>query len=455
MSPYPLAPSPAPPPTSPGEGERLLGNLAAAALRRDRARRWLGILSAYFSTQTVLQLLGFATGVLLIRSMPVREFALYTLAFSVVTFFNFITDLGSTTSLLHFYHRAAREGEPFEPYLAAVLSLRRAAFLLGASAVVIAFPYAAAAQGYGGWQIALVTVGIVAGVWFQIQTSIRLLTLRLHDRYARSYRAEVGGTALRLLLAGGMVATRQLAAWIGVAATAVSSGLSAALARPEAPPKAPDAPAVDLSPYRRRVVRFLLPTLPSALYFAVQGPLLVWLSATFGSTRTIAEVGALGRLGLAVGMFSSLIGIVFLPRLARIVDERHYLVRFLQFGALLLAVAGGLLAFAALFPRALLFVLGAHYSGLNSELLLVIGGAGLSLLDGYLVSVNIARSWTRWQTGFLIVQVATQAGLIALFPLTSTYNVLRFNFLSAGLACGLQTVICTLGFTRPHWVRWS
>jgi hypothetical protein len=229
--------------------------------------------------------------------------------------------------------------------------------------------------------------------------------------------------------------------------------LSAVLARSEAPPGAPS--TVDLSPYRRRVVRFLLPTLPSALYFAVQGPLLVWLSATFGSTRTIAEVGALGRLGLAVGMFSSLVGVVFLPRLARIVDERHYLARFLQFGALLVAVAGGLLAFAALFPRALLFVLGAHYSGLDSELLLVIGGAGLSLLDGYLVSVNIARSWTRWQTGFLIVQVATQAGLIALFPLTSTYNVLRFNFLSAGLACGLQTVICTLGFTRPHWVRWS
>lgn len=429
----------------------------ARAVLRDRARRWIGILSAYFTAQTLTQLLGIAAGLLLIRFMPVREFALYTLAFSVVSFFNFLTDLGSTTSLLHFYHRAAGEGTAFEPYFAAVLSLRRAAFLLGAAAVVIAFPYAAAAKGFGWWQIALVTAGILINVWFQIQASIRVLALRLHNRYAQSYRADVGGTVLRLLLAGLMVVTQQLAAWVGVAATAASTGLSALIARPAAPiaPTIAGGPAAGLAPYRRKVVRYLLPTLPSALYFSVQGPLIIWLSATFSSTRTIAEVGALGRLGLVVGMFTSLIGVVFLPRLARIVDERQYFMRFLQFGALLLAVAVSLLLFAVLLPKVFLFILGAHYAGLDSELLLVIGGAGLSLLDGYLVSVNIARSWTRWQTAFLIAQVATQAGLIALFPLTSTYNVLRFNFLSAGVAFGLQTIICTLGFTRPHWVRWN
>ena len=429
--------------------------LDARAVLRDRARRWIGILSAYFTAQTLTQLLGIVAGLLLIRNMPVQEFALYTLAFSVMTFFNFLTDLGSTTSLLHFYHRAAGEGTSFEPYFAAVLSLRRAAFLLGAAAVVIAFPYAAAAKGFAWGQIALVTAGILINVWFQIQASIRVLALRLHNRYGQSYRADVGGTVLRLLLAGLMVVTRQLAAWVGVAITAASTGLSAMLSRSPAPALAPVSEPVGLAPYRRKVLRYLLPTLPSALYFSVQGPLIIWLSATFSSTRTIAEVGALGRLGMVVGMFTTLIGVVFLPRLARIVDERRYFLRFLQFGALLLAVAVSLLLFAVLLPKVFLFILGAHYAGLDSELLLVIGGAGLSLLDAYLVSVNIARSWTRWQTGFLIVQVATQAGLIALFPLTSTYNVLRFNFLSAGVAFGLQTVICILGFTRPHWVRWS
>jgi len=438
-----------------GEAQSLTTIEERRRLHKDRLRRWIGIFSAYFTAQTLTQLLGIAAGLLFIRYMPVQEFSLYTLAFSVITFFTFLTDLGSTGSLLHFYQRAAAEGAPFEPYFAAVLTLRRAAFLLGAAAVVIVFPFVATAKGFSWGSTALVTAGILVHVWFQIQTSIRLLVLRLRDCYARSYRAEVAGSGLRLLLAGCMVIAKQLAAWIGVAATAAGSALSARLARAEARSDAPAAvPAEGLGPYRRQILRYLLPTLPSALYFSIQGPLVVWLSATFGSTRTIAEVGALGRLGMVVGLFSGLIGVVFLPRLARIVDERKYFERFLQFGALLLAVGLSLLTFSILLPRAFLFLLGAHYAGLDRELILVIGGAGLSLLDGYLVSVNLARSWTKWQSLVLVIQVTIQAGLIALFPLSSTFNVLRFNFLSAGVAFCLQAVVSALGFTQPRWVRW-
>ena len=39
-------------------------------------RRWIGILSAYFTTQTLTQLLGIAAGLLLINVLPVAEFAL-------------------------------------------------------------------------------------------------------------------------------------------------------------------------------------------------------------------------------------------------------------------------------------------------------------------------------------------------------------------------------------------
>ena len=72
--------------------------------------------------------------------------------------------------------------------------------------------------------------------------------------------------------------------------------------------------------------------------------MIVWLAATFGGTRDIAEVGALSRLGLLVGIFSSLTGVVFLPRLAHVTDDRLYRARVLQFGALYLTIAGALMA---------------------------------------------------------------------------------------------------------------
>lgn len=423
-----------------------------------RLRRWAGIFSAYFTAQGLVQVAGLAAGLLLVRYMPVREFALYTLALSVITFFIFLSDLGSTSSLVHFYHRThqePREGEDFASYLTAVLSLRRLGFLLGAAAVVVAFPRAALAEGYGTTEIVLSLIAVLATVWFQIDAALRVLSLRLADRYGVSYRAEVAGAVLRLLLTTGMVVGALLHAWIGVVASALGTAATALLAgRGGTPRPAVKAGGADLRPFRRRVLRYLLPTLPSALYFSIQGPLTIWLAATFGAARNIAEVGALTRLGMIVGLFSGLSSVVFLPRLARITDARHYLLRCLQFGGVLLALALALSTGAALFPGALLSVLGESYSGLHRELVLVVAGSGLTLLGGYVVSVNLARSWNRWQTVAVLVLFLSQVALTALLPLETTSGILLFNLGTAAMGLALQIAIAWTGFVRPEWVSW-
>lgn len=418
-----------------------------------RLRRWAGILVAFFTAQGLVQLVGLVSGLLLVRALPVRELALYTLAMSVVTFFTFLSDLGSTGSLVHFFHRAARDGEAFPSYLAAVLSLRRLGFLLGAVAVAVVFPRIAAAKGYGLREIAPVLAVILCTAWFQIGSAVRLLALRLGDRYGLSYQAEVAGSALRLLLILGMVAASQLRAWIGLLASALGTAATALLASRTGAPRT--TAETDLRPYRRRVLRYLLPTLPSALYFAIQSPLVVWLAATFGDTRNIAEVGALTRLGMAVGLFSTLTGVVFLPRLARITDDRLYRARYLQFGAALCAIAAALFLAAASMPRLFLMLLGEHYSGLHRELLLVVAGAGLTLLDAYAVGVNLARSWTRWQGLAMLGLVAVQAILVAALPLSTTPGVITFNLLSSAAALAGQLAVAAIGFTRPQWVEWK
>ena len=417
-----------------------------------RLRRWTKILAAYFTAQTVTQLAGIGAGLLFVRFMPLREFALYTLAFSVVTFFNFFTDLGSSTSLVYFFHRSAKNAEDFQPYVRAVLSLRRLAFLAGAAGVLLVFPATAMAKSYGLGEALLIAGGILLCVWFQIVSSLRVLALRLADRYGRSYRAELAGGFTRLALAALLVVFALLKSWLGVLASAAASAVTAAWSRPE-PQPGPVEPE-DLRPYRRQILRYVMPSLPSALYFSIQGPLTIWLATTFGSTRNIAEVGALGRLGMIVGIFSNLVGVVFLPRLARVADEQRYRERYLQFGALLLGVALAMMTAAALAPEALLWLLGPHYAGLHRELLLVVGSSGLMLLGGYAVSVNLARSWNRWEGLAVVLLVAAQAGLVAVLPLGTTGGVLLFNLLSAAVGLILQLVIALGGFTRPEWVRW-
>jgi O-antigen/teichoic acid export membrane protein len=426
---------------------------ADRALFRRRLADWTKILSAYFTAQTVTQLLGIGAGLVFIRFMPVREFALYTLAASVLSFFTFVSDLGSTTSLVHFFQRTNKEGGSFPSYLGAVLSLRRGVFLVGCAGVLLLFPRAAATKGFELPEALAAAAAVLVATWFQISASVRLQVLRLAGRFGLSYRAEMTGAALRLLLALVMAATALLYGWLGMAAAAAGTVAVAWLARSPAPLPETE-PATEPGFHRRQVVRYLLPTLPSALYFAIQGPLTIWLAATFGGVRNIAEVGALGRLGLVVGIFSSLTGVVFLPRLAQVLDDGLYRRRCLQFAALLLGLALGLFAAAAVAPGPFLLLLGPHYAGLHRELLLVVAGAGLTLLDGYFVSVNLARSWTRLQ-GFAVGSlIVSQALMVALLPLSTTSGVLTFNLLGSAVALGGQLAITWLGFTRPRWVHW-
>jgi hypothetical protein len=87
-------------------------------------------------------------------------------------------------------------------------------------------------------------------------------------------------------------------------------------------------------------------------------------------------------------------------------------------------------------------------------LLLVVAGSGLTLLSGFAVGVNLARSWNRWESLAVVVLIAAQASFVAFLPLGTTAGVLWFNLLSGLVGLSLQLAITALGFVRPQWVRW-
>lgn len=418
----------------------------------DRARRWTLVLSTYFGAAGFTQAASVLAGLLFVNFLSVEEFALYTLATSMLTFFAFVTDLGSTTSLLYFFHRlrGRSDGATFPEYVRAVLGLRRLGFAVGATLVLPAFLWIARAEGFAWGAAGLASAAILMSVPPQIEASLRVLVLRLSDRYPLSYRAELLGALARLLAAAGLVVVGALQAWLAVLAGVVASLVTALVAAPGA------VPAVAPEPARRReVLRYLLPTLPAALYFSVQGPLVVWLAATFGGTRQIAEVGALGRLGLVVSLFSGLAGVVFLPRLAHITDEAVYRVRYAQFAGLLLALGGLLVSAALVAPDALLLLIGRPYVGLHHELVLVMISAALSLVGGFAVGVNNARAWTRWQGLAVLLLFVSQTALVATLSLETSAGILLFSATTAGVGLALQLVITGLGFIRPRLVAWS
>ena len=61
--------------------------------------RWLKVLSKYISVQLVVQVLGFVSGVLLVRTLDQKQYSYYTIALSMQSTMHVLSDLGIGVSL--------------------------------------------------------------------------------------------------------------------------------------------------------------------------------------------------------------------------------------------------------------------------------------------------------------------------------------------------------------------
>jgi O-antigen/teichoic acid export membrane protein len=422
---------------------------------RARVGAWARLASDYIVAQGLIQGLALGSGLMLVNIIPVREYALYALALSILSFVSVFSDLGISSALMYFRRETNVARTAFEPYVAAALRLRRALMAVGLGAASWFFVWAALNQGFAVQEILMVLAGIAVTLWYQIQASLNLLRLRLAAAYRPAYIAEAAGNAGRLAGAVGMWLTAATFAAVAMVVGALGAVLTARFSRRSIaliPLESGYAPDADTKIYTRGLVRYLIPTASSGMYFAIQAPLTIWLASYFGQTENIAQVGALGRLALVFGIFSGFMGTVVFPRLSAITDERQYLRRYLVcWGALIplgLAIAG----LAQLAPHGFLWLLGSSYAGLEREVGLVALTSAVVMWGGFAVGVTNARGWVRWQSAVLVLYVLAQVLLVMQLDLSSTHGVILFGLWSAVAGLALQLVVNVIGFYCPGYV---
>lgn len=418
-----------------------------------RLRRWAGLASDYAIAQMAVQGLGVAAGLVLVNIMPVREYALYALALSVLTFVSIASDLGISNALVYFRRETRKAAAAFMPYALSALEIRRVLTLAAFGAAGAFMWNAAAGQGFAALEILAALAAVLAALWLQLQASLNLLLLRLAQAYRASYVAEAAGNLGRLLGAIAMGLSALTTAWAGVAVGALGAVLSWRLSeRALASQAGQEATSPISRTHYRGILRYVFPMAASGLYFAFQAPLMVWLSSYFGNAENIAQVGALGRLSILFGVLLGFVGTVVMPRLADVTDDRLYRQRCLACWGILIPAGLVMFAAAAAVPHWLLWLLGPNYAGLERELLLVVLTSVVTLWGGFAVAVNNARGWVRWQSVVLMPYIAVQVGLVMRLDLSTTSGVLLFGLWSALAGLALHLAIHLLGFLRPRYV---
>jgi len=421
----------------------VLNESSAPIIRRalHRAR----IVSNFALVQAGVQVIGFLSGILLIRTLDQRQYAYFTIANTMQGTLNVLADIGISIGLVSIGGRVWQDRHRFGQLVNTALGLRRK---MGAVAILVVTPILyfmlvknGASVSYTGGPI----VAVLAGLAVQLSIGVLSVVPRLRSDVGRIQAIDLTGAIARLLA----LLVLMYLFLNGAAALAVGSATLllqywmlrkyvAGVIDLKAPENAED---------REAMRGFIRSQAANAIFFCLQGQITVFLISFFGrQVSSIAEVGALGRLAMIFAVLSNLLANVFAPAFARCQSLRK--LRW-QYAAIVGGVAGFslvIIAAAALFPGEFLFVLGSKYAHLERELLLMVAGAVITAMAGTLWSLNAAKAWIAGSWLYIPLTLATQLALIPSTDFSSVSGVLIFNLVSAVPSLALNLILSYRGF---------
>ena len=421
----------------------LLDESSTPILRQafDHARR----IGNYVLVQAVVQIIAFSSGILLVRWLPQREYAFFTIANAMQATLMLLADIGISIGLISIGGRVWQDRHRFGELINTGLSLRRK---LAAAAVLIVAPilYAMLTRNGASSTYTLVLIVVVlAGFSIQLAVDIYSVVPRLYSDIGRIQKIDFICAVVRLLLILGLVylfATAGLAVAIASATFLLQYFLLRAYAA-----KVVDLKANENAEDRREMVRLIKKLAANAIFYCFQGQITVFLISFFGRhAGSVAEVGALGRLAMIFTVLMNLLTNIFVPAFARCHDKRklHYLYAAVVGGVVLFSLV--VLAGAAFFPEQFLFVLGNRYTHLHRELLLIVGASVITSLAAALWFLNASKAWVTGSWLYIPLTLATQIALIPFTDFSSVAGVLTFNLISAVPSLLLNLVLSYRGF---------
>ncbi|CAN5410864.1 hypothetical protein BH20VER3_BH20VER3_10100 [soil metagenome] len=402
----------------------------------------------FASIQMVVQLLGFASGILLVRQLDQHEYAFFTIANTMQGTINILADIGISIGLVSIGGRVWQDGHRFGQLIRTGLKLRRK---LGATAVLGITPllfYMLVKNGASVGYAAILIIAVLGALYIQLSLGVLDVIPRLRSDIRQIQKIDFTGSIVRLavLIALAFIFLNAgLAVFVGSGALLLQYLLLRRYARTVV-----DLQAEENSDDRKAMIGFIRHQAPNAIFFCLQGQITILLITIFGQRAgAVAEVGALGRLAMIFTVVGSVILNIFAPAFARCQNAR-------RLGWLYAGIAGGVVAFsliilggAALLPDQFLFVLGNRYSHLQHELLLMVGGATLTMIANTLWTLNASRAWIAGSWLYIPLTLGTQLFLIPFVDFSTVTGVLTFNLFSALPSLVLNVGLGYRGFRQP------
>lgn len=408
----------------------VLGNKLSAHPKYAKAMEWGKLISVTGSAQMLVQGLGLISGIIILRLISTPEYALYTLANTMLGTITALADAGITNGVLSNGAKVWTEKEALGSVVSTGIELRQK-FAIGSLAVSLPVLFYLLIKHEASWLTALlITLALIPAFYAALTDSLLEVPVKLNQDIVALQKNQIFANIIRfIMIIGGLFVLPFTAVaimangipriWANFQLRRITGKFADLSAKPD--------PQI-----RKEILVMVKRTLPGTIYYCVSGQITIWLISIYGSTASIAEIGALGRLTTVLTILTTLFSTLIIPRFARLAENPVTLMtKFLQIVLGLVFISTLISGLVYLFPHQVLFILGKSYATLNKEVVLSTVSGCIAMMVGIVYSLGVARGWIISPVISISISILAQVLLISLFDLSNTTNVLWYSVINA------------------------
>lgn len=388
----------------------------------------LKLISIVGSTEILLKGVGFITGILIVRLLPIQEYALYTLANTMLGTLVVFTDSGISNGVMALSGKEWKNPQKLGVILVTGLDLRKKFALV---TLVIATPIILflLLKNNASWFTAvLILLSLIPAFYAALSDSLLEITPKLHQDIVNLQKNQLRVGLGRLVLT---VLTIFIFPWTFI--IILASGLPQIYGNLKL--RKINSKFVDIhqkadAVVRKKILSVVYKLLPNIIFFAFSGQIVIWILSVFGNANELASIGALGRFSILIGLFTTTLSTLFIPRFSRLADDKAIIIKaFFIFQILLFIFSICVTLIVFLFPKQMLWVLGSSYSDLSTELFLII----LSNCIGLIASMtgNLMGSRGHFLNPILVIamNLSTVTAAFFIWDLSTLQGILYYSIL--------------------------
>lgn len=392
--------------------------------------QWGKLISITGSAQILVQALALISGILIIRLLPTKEYAFYTLVNTMLGTMGVLADSGVGDGVLSQGGKVWQDSTKLGAVIATGLDLRKKFAIVSLVLILPILVYMLLHHGASITMALLLSICLIPSFLVALSASILEMAPKLHQDILPLQKNQIGLNIGRLVLVSLTLFLFPFA-YIAISAASLPQiwanlrlrKISAAYANRD---QVAD-PVV-----KAEIMKIVRRTMPGAIYFCFSSQITTWLISIFGTTDNLAQVGALGRLAVILNVFTAMFSTLVIPRFARLVNNKKLLVyRFLQIQFTLVILSLSIISIVILFPHPVLSILGKNYAMLSKEVVIVVIGSCLSMMAGITYNILLSRAWVMHPAIMIGVNVITQVILMLSLNLAKMQSVLWFSVINS------------------------